>query len=151
MRDCGTPFLIRIFLASSRKSSGRFGVVGSSLFRAKKTFAPSSRNRGANNRATRRVRSPSWTGNLLPTWNQRSSIFAHFPPRCPGSSAIFKPRRGFPGLAGGNDFADRQSRGTDLRPSSFSANRSQKNFCVSRFIRIRAVFSLISIKSGANP
>src|SRR5205085_10272646 len=55
------------------------------------------------------------TGNLLPTWNQRSSIFAHLPPRCPGSSAIFKPRRGFPGFAGGNNFADRQSRGTDLR------------------------------------
>src|SRR5207249_11887039 len=127
-RGCGTPFLIRIFRASSLKSSGRFGVIGSLLLRTKEIFAPNLRNCGARMRATFKVRSPSFTGGLFPTWNQRSSIFAHFPPRCPGSSAIRKQESGFSGFAGGKDFAGRHSRGTGLHDAPLSANRSVKNF-----------------------
>src|SRR5437763_660773 len=38
--------------------------------------------------------SPSCTGAISPILNQRSSIFAHVPPRWPGSSAMWKPARG---------------------------------------------------------
>ena len=62
-----------------------------------------------------------------------------------------KPESGFLGFARGREFATRQSRGTGLHKVSFSANRNVKNFCDSRFVKIRAVFSFISIKSGASP
>jgi len=56
-----------------------------------------------------------------------------------------------PSLLGDKDFAGRHSRGTGFRAESLAANRKVKNFWASRFVRIRAESSFISIKSGANP
>ena len=63
----------------------------------------------------------------------------------------YDPKSGLFRSAGDKNLADRQSRGTSFRSSLSPANRKVKNFCASRFIRMRAESSFISIKSGANP
>ena len=63
--------------------------------------SPNDSSRGRSIRATRRVILPSCTGSALPNLNQRSSILAHCPPRCPGSSAMCKPASGLPSIGFG--------------------------------------------------
>ena len=127
-------------------------MIGSSLFRTNETLAPSSRNRGANNRATRKRQI---------AFLDRLAVADLKPPLlhlCPVAAEMARVERDF--YAGKRFLRGRrrqrfrwvpESRHRFTSPSLLAANRKVKNFCASRLIRIRAVLSFISIKSGANP
>lgn len=99
------------FAAREFRSRGRRGVTGSAVVRTRVTVAPISSRRGLRSFATRSVMSPSVTGVPLPILNQRSSIFAQSPPMCPGSMAMWRLARGFPGGGMGSSSVDFQVRG----------------------------------------